>query len=178
MKTAIIVAGLTALSITASYGQATKTQAADSAAPVNPAPKKYYELTFVLRELEAERVINSRSYSIIVRDGTVKDSIRAGERVPFASSTGTTTQWQQIEVGVNIDCFDLEQVGDELSLRVLADISSVPEGPSPSQAPIIRSNRWDSVVLVPLRHPTVLFSSDDPASKRKMQLQLTVAPFH
>jgi hypothetical protein len=178
MRTAIIVAGLTALSIVPSYGQGAKPEVAGPAASANTVPKKYYELTFVVRELEAERVINSRSYSIVVRDGTVKDSIRAGERVPFASATGPTTAWQQIEVGVNIDCFDLEQVGDDLSLRVVAEISSVPEGPSTTPAPIVRSNRWDSFVLVPIKHPTILFSSDDPASKRKMQLQLTVAPLH
>lgn len=171
MRVVIIAAILAGLSVAAGYGQETKSDASAG----NAVPKKYYELMFVVRELEADRVMNSRSYSTIARDG-VKNSIRAGEKVPFASTTGGSTQWQMIDVGVNIDCMDLQQVGDNLGLRVAADISSVPEGQSSSQTPIIRTNRWDSIVLVPMKRPTVLFSSDDPASKRKMQLQLTVEP--
>jgi hypothetical protein len=42
--------------------------------------------------------------------------------------------------------------------------------------PSIRSNSWSSVVIVPLKTPTLIFSSDDPASKRQMQLELTATP--
>lgn len=144
--------------------------------------KNFYQLSFVVREVEGERVINSRSYSMITRTDKQRSSIRAGEKVPFASVTGGTTQWQQINVGVNIDCRELEETGDRLSLYISADISSMMEGQeqngSTSSTPIIRSNQWDSMVTVPLKQPTILFSSDDPASKRKMQLQLTATLLH
>ncbi len=150
------------------------TQAAESA------PKSFYQLNFVVRELENEHVINSRSYSIILRSDTERGSIRAGEKIPFASTSGVSTQWQQINVGVNIDCRRLEEVGDRLSLHLSADISSVMENQagnsSPAPAPIIRNNVWESTVIVGIKQPTILFSSDDPASKRKMQLQLTATP--
>jgi hypothetical protein len=88
--------------------------------------------------------------------------------------------WQQIDVGVNIDCRKLEELGDRVGLSILAEISSVMENheatSSSSLPPIIRNNRWESTVLLPIKQPTILFSSDDPASKRKMQLQLTVMP--
>lgn len=146
-------------------------QAADSAA------RKFYQLNFVVQEIENERVINSRSYSIIMRDSE-RGSIRAGEKVPFTSGTATTTQWQQINVGVDIDCRSLEDLGTGVSLYIKADISSVmdshPENSVAATLPIIRNNQWESTVVLPLKQPTVLFSSDDPASKRKMQLQLAV----
>ena len=143
------------------------------------ASKKFYRLNFVLQELENERVINSRSYSMTMADIGLS-SIRAGEKVPFASTSGTNTEWQQIDVGVNIDCRKLETAGSGVSLEIKTEISSVIEShgensPPPSQ-PIIRRNQWESTVVLPLKQPTVLFSSDDPASKRKMQLQLTVTP--
>lgn len=141
-------------------------------------PKKFYQLSFVVQELENERVINSRSYSVIMSNDKPGSSIRAGEKVPFSSTSGTSTQWQQIDVGVNIDCSRLEELGNAVSLSVKASMSSVMEAHGenspPSSLPIIRNNQWESSVVLPLKQPTILFASDDPASKRKMQLQLTV----
>ncbi len=64
----------------------------------------------------------------------------------------------------------------------MADISSIPSEPAvpatasaPTQ-PTVRQNKWDSTVIVPLKKPTVLFSSDDLTSKRQMQLELTATP--
>ena len=144
-------------------------------------PKKFYQLNFMMQELENERVINSRSYSMILRGGAERGAIRSDQKVPYPSRSGANSEWQQIEVGVNIDCRKLEEVGDQVSLSILAEITSVLEShgeaaPPASVRPIIRNNRWESTVLIPVKKPTVLFSSDDPASKRKMQLLLTVTP--
>ena len=155
-------------------GKEPSTQTADAV------PKKFYQLNFMVQELESERVINSRQYSMILRGGEELGSIRSGQRVPYSSKSGANTEWQQISVGVNIDCRKLEELDGQVSLRIVADISSVieihGEAAPPPSVPIIRNNRWESTVLIPVKKPTVLFSSDDPASKRKMQLQLTVTP--
>jgi hypothetical protein len=144
----------------------------------SPTTKKFYRLDFVLRELDGDQVVNSRNYSSIV--ATVERhqcSIRANSRVPV-NVTPTGTNYQQFQVGVDIDCGNVEDHGDQLSLFVSAGVSSFVDktdkaGNSP---PIIRDNRWESQVIVPFRKPTVLFSSDDPSSKRKMQLVLTATP--
>jgi len=139
--------------------------------------RKFYKLNFVVRELEGEQVINSRSYSMIMSNDDDEGHIRTGEQVPFDSGgPGGTPQWQQINVGVGIDCKRLRDLGDRLTFKILADISSVAgtRDSAPAPHPIIRTNRWESDVLLPLRQPTILYSSDDPASKRKMQLQVTV----
>jgi hypothetical protein len=144
-------------------------------------PKHFYQARFGVQEVENERVINSRSYSMILSSGGYeRSSIRAGQKVPFSTTSGTTTQWQQVDVGVYIDCSALEERGEEVVLKVSANISSIMEVPSdsrpPPSTPIIRDNRWESTVMLPLKQPTIIFVSDDPASKRKMQLQLTVTP--
>ena len=46
----------------------------------------------------------------------------------------------------------------------------------PGSAPMIRQNRWTSNVVVPLKKPTVIFSSDDLTTKHQMQLELTATP--
>jgi hypothetical protein len=87
-------------------------------------------------------------------------------------------------VGVNIDCRSIKEAQRDLSLYVAAEISSLPSEPDQQpttaattrMAPAVRQNRWSSWVIVPLKRPTLIFSSDDPTSKRQMQVDLTVAP--
>jgi hypothetical protein len=175
------LAGLLTLQCPAQKNGSTPEKETSSAQAAEAVPKKFYQLNFKVQELENERVINSRSYSMILRGGAAeRGAIRAGQKVPYSSSSGVSTQWQQIDIGVNIDCRKLEESGDRVSLIILAEISSVMEnhgeGNPPPSVPIIRQNRWESTVLLQLKQPTVLFSSDDLGSKRKMQLLLTVTP--
>lgn len=141
--------------------------------------KQFYRLDFVVQELEKDRVVNSRAYSTIMSENKAS-SIRAGEKLPFTSAIGANAQWQQIDIGVSIDCRKLEVTSNGVSLNVKAEISSVLENQGtnspPSSPPIIRNNQWESNVVLPLKKPAVIFSSDDPASKRTMQLKLTVSP--
>jgi hypothetical protein len=182
MLRSMILIGLTGLislpCLAQSEASASEKKSA-SAKTAESALKRFYRLSFVVQELENDRVINSRSYAIIMRE-TEQSSIRAGEKVPYASSSGAKTDWQQIDVGVSIDCRRLEATANGVSLDIKAEISSVTDNhgansPPPSQ-PVIRQNQWESSVVLPVNQPSILFSSDDPASKRKMQLQLTVNP--
>jgi hypothetical protein len=42
--------------------------------------------------------------------------------------------------------------------------------------PVTRQNQWRSAVVIPVKKPTVVFSSDDVSSKRQLQLELTATP--
>ncbi|HEY3457639.1 MAG TPA: hypothetical protein VGK64_23880 [Bryobacteraceae bacterium] len=175
------LAVLLALQCPAQKSGSTPDKQSSAAQTADALPKKFYRLNFMVQEVENEHVINSRSYSMILRGGAERGSIRSGQKVPYPSRSGANSEWQQISVGADIDCGKLEELGDQVSLRISAEISSVMEnhgdaGPSPSVPPIIRNNRWESTVLIPVKKPSILFSSDDPASKRKMQLVLTVTP--
>src|ERR1700758_5091110 len=75
-------------------------------------PKAFYQMTFVVKEVDGDRVVNSRTYYSSASTHGVPSSIRAGEKVPFATGEGNTTTWQQVDVGVAIDCRDLELIGD------------------------------------------------------------------
>ncbi len=173
------LAGLMSLTCLAQSDASVSEKKSTAPQTVASALKQFYRLDFVVQELENERVINSRSYSMIMCD-MEQSSIRAGEKVPFSSTSGAKTEWQQINVGVNIDCRKLEATASGVSLNVNAEISSVMEShganSQPASLPIIRNNQWGSRVTLPARQPSVLFSSDDPVSKRTMQLKLTVTP--
>ena len=141
-------------------------------------PKSFYQMTFVVKEVDGDRVVNTRTYFTSASTYGLPSSIRAGEKVPFASGEGSSTVWQQIDVGVAIDCREVEMIGDRLSLRVTATVDSVAAREEKNtRQPVIRNNRWDAAVIVPLRQPTIIFSSDDPFSTQKVQLQLTVNPW-
>jgi hypothetical protein len=152
-------------------------------------PQKFYKLEFVVKEVEGGKVLNARTYSTTVL-ADAKDSgstsIRAGGGVPYQTTTTmadskTLQSFQYFEIGVNIDCRAVKEVERGLSLYVSASISSVTSDPAAPTAastapPTVRQNTWSSVTIMPLKKPTVIFSSDDPASKRQMQLELTATP--
>ncbi|WP_348267295.1 hypothetical protein P8936_16000 [Edaphobacter paludis] len=172
----VAIALLGCVSATA-FGQETL-NSAKQAAPFVP---HYYHLAFVVKELEAGKVINSRDYAMNI--GTVEHqsmnfntrSIRNGTRVPIEIEPGKATY---IDVGVNIDCKSVMDLDGRLGMEVSADISSVSDSKMQGTVeargmPMIQQNKWNSQVLVVLGKPTVLFSSDEVTSKRTLQLELT-----
>jgi hypothetical protein len=146
-----------------------------------PAPR-LYKLEFVVKEVENDKVVNSRAYSLSLSANSRENaSIRAGSRVPYAttSNPATTKQYTFYEIGVNIDCRDARELpAGQLTLNLTVDVSSIVAtkesgGDAP---PVVRNTRWSSPVMVPIKKPTTVFSSDDPAGNRRMQLEVTALP--
>jgi len=178
------------------HGQAVvehNTRVLDSIASKPPFVPHYYHLTYVVKELEAGKVINSRSYDLSI--GTLENttnnsynnrSIRTGTKVPISDDKGNVSY---VDVGIKFDCKNLVVLGDRLALDVSAEISSIQNDTADnhppiqiagrtqnfvtSLTPVIQQNTWNSQVMVVLGKPTVLFSSDEVTSKRTMQLELT-----
>jgi len=94
------------------------------------------------------------------------------------AQAGVQTQFTYVDVGVNLDFNRARLEGDRIFLLITAEISSADSAASDSglHQPIIRQNKWNSGVTIPLGKPTVIFSSDDVSSKRTMQVELTVTP--
>ena len=160
------------------------TQAAKAQDTVKPAapPVHYYHLDFVIEELGTDgKPVNSRSYSTTVgtgpRNGT---SIRTGSRIPIATgsmtSSGKTeaTQIQYIDVGVNFDVEDVHEVGGQLAINLKAEITGQAEPGDPSlHQPVIRQNRWQAPVLIPIGKRSVAFTSDSLDNKGGTRVVVT-----
>ncbi len=157
--------------LTAMVAAETAWSQTESAKPA--APEKYFRLDFAVKEVEGAKTVNARTYSITISTNqNFSSSVRTGSKVPVPTVGGS---FNYLDVGVNIDCRNAKEVQNQLALYVSAELSTVPsEAPGP--APVIRQNRWSSGVLIPIRKPTVIFSSDDLTSKRQMQLELTATP--
>lgn len=139
---------------------------------------KFYKLDFVVKEVEGTKVLNARAYSMFVstEPSAAPGSIRAGSRVPVPQSPGSS-QYTYVELGVNIDCRSVVELESDLSMSITADISGALQDTATSNpAPVIRNNRWTSTVIIPVRKPTVVFSSDDATTKRQLQLEVTATP--
>jgi hypothetical protein len=136
---------------------------------------KYFHLDFVVKELEGRKVINARHYSTTAATADHTCTIRSGNKVPVQTggSGPESIQFTYIEVGVNIDCRSAKEIDGSLALSVTADISTAVNA---AKQPMIRQTKWSSNVIVPIGNATVIFSSDDVASKGQMQLELTATP--
>jgi hypothetical protein len=169
LKAAFLFAGTVALSAVA-LGQNENTK-------LNA---EYFRFDFSLKETEGGKVVNTRNYQTMARtDEAGMSSIRSNGKVPIPTNEKAFTY---IDVGVSIDVRHVNHVKDELSVDIIADISGVIEPPNPQTPqtgpPVIRQTRWNSIVLIPIRKPVVIFSSDDAGSKRQLQLEITATPVH
>jgi len=145
---------------------------AGSALAQDAQPTTFYKLDFTVKEVEAGKVLNTRGYSVMASGKeSGRASIRTGTKVPYQ----TSPEIHYADIGVNIDCLHLRELDGALALEVEADLSSIPQE-QPGNPPVVRQNKWSSTVLVPLRKATILFTSDDPASRQQMQLELTATP--
>lgn len=155
------------------------------AAQASEAPVHFFHLLFVVQELGTDgKPTNSRSYTATVStdprdEGT---SIRTSSRIPVAtvsSSSGdvktpVNTQFQYMDVGVNIDTRNAREVGRRLSLHITADVSSLADSSDQNlHEPIVRGNKWRSTVLIPLDKASVVFTSDSLDNKGSMQMVVT-----
>ena len=188
-KTAQIVLTCCVLILVPSLGG--KVLAQESAKPQETAktpepPAHFYHLEFVVQETGADgKPTNSRTYS-----GTVSTSrtdrgfsTRTGSRVPIATGAfgqgdSKNTQFQYIDVGVNIDARDARDEADKLALSLIVDVSSLAgtQNISGVNEPVVRQNKWQASVLVPIGKATVVFTSDVLDSKGGMQLVVTATP--
>ena len=156
-------------------------------------PDLYYRLDFVIQEVSPEgKPTNSRSYTCTI--GTSRAdrqeqsaTIRTGNRVPIltgayapkgAVENKFDTQFQYIDVGVNISAQSAHEVGNQLALYLKTELSSLAPDPSPTAGndPVIRQNSWQSLILIPLAKPTVVFKSDDLDTKGGTQVVITATP--
>jgi len=159
---------------------------AQNTAEAPAAPEQhFYRLHFAVEELDAPgKVTNSRIYEETVVAGghpAGDQQIKTGSRVPILTGSygskepSQNTQFQYLDLGVNLDARDVNEHGQMLGFRLKAEISSIAHQTEIGGVgePVIRQNVWDSMVLVTVGKPTVVFSSDDLDSKGKMQVEVT-----
>jgi hypothetical protein len=149
----------------------------------------FYNLNLTVAESDsAGKVTNTRSYTALIEttsdSNSIPQQIRTGSRIPIATASEgkdgaadhEATQFQYIDLGVNFDVRHVKEVGEKLSFSLQTEVSSLSATPATGLVagePVIRQNKWNSNVLIPLNKATVVYSADDLEDKGKMQVELT-----
>ena len=144
-----------------------------------------YRLDFSINEMEDNKKINTRQYSMNLKSGDGNE-IKIGTRVPVSTqSSGQQSSFQYIDVGTSIWCkikdrADETWLGNDVSLNVRSEISnfavSDQQGSTAreGQPPLLRQLRIEASTVAVLGKPMALGSVDDPNSKHQFQLEVTV----
>lgn len=163
-------------------------QAQDSTPKADPAEKPVhaYRLDFSLNELEGEKKINSRHYSLSLDVTGERQEVKIGTRVPVAAATSASsgsaagTQFQYLDLGTHIWC-SMKEHGDQLELQAGAEISNIDAGSGTGREsgdvtnlPILRQIKISGSTVVLPGKPNLIGSVDDPTSNRQFQLEVTV----
>jgi hypothetical protein len=148
--------------------------------PKAPRSSSVYKIDYLFSELQNEKRINARSYSILVRSRE-RGSIRLGNRIPVTTEAKDGgTQWQYVDVGVYIDSrvdeSDLPDANSGVDLFTNIDISNLaPEqsGENRTGNPIVRQTKFQNENIVPLGKQVLLSSADEVDGTRRLQIEVT-----
>jgi hypothetical protein len=180
----VIILGLAAWPANSVRAQEAKSDSDAKKMNADAIYRSVYRLEFVVRELEAGKIVNSRSYTMSQKLGDW-GKIRVGSRVPFMVSD-KNVQYQ--DVGINIDCKAqfleeglLLSTNFESSSALQESETRIPDAKGSAGAtysrpywdPIIRRVSFNGDAFVTLGKPTIVARLDDVATNRKYEIEVT-----
>lgn len=154
---------------------------------VDASTRRFFKVEMTIRDsADASAKTSPRRYTILI-DSEGRGTLRSGARVPYATTSFqpgaggnaamTSTQYQYMDAGVNID-LTAREVGDRVYLRTELDVSSVQQyekGPAPvPPAPTVVSTRLNSATLLAIGKPATIITIDDPSTNRRFSVEATV----
>jgi hypothetical protein len=140
-------------------------------------PPRSYRLDYTLTESEDGKKIDSRQYSISVGGGTAsgrpwQGQVQIGTRVPVVLKSDGTIEY--VDVGTKINGFISMRDGAHV-LDTDCDVSSVaPDEAKVDGRPILRTLMIRNETPVVIGKAMMVGTAEDPNSKRKFQLEITV----
>ncbi len=136
-----------------------------------------YRLDFTIKELDDGKVINSRSYSMVMQSaeerGRSFGEIKAGSRVPIIATNKEgqpTTTYMDVGVDINSQLYVLQD--GNLLLGTNAEFSSLAATQTTTN-PIVRSIRSGTTSEITAGKPVQLALVDDPTSNHRFQIEVT-----
>jgi hypothetical protein len=148
-----------------------------------------YRVEFNIRD-SSDAAAKSRHYMLLMQEGR-KTVFKIGTRVPVATtesflpSTGgsavnamAATQYQYVDVGVNIECLVSEMNG-KIAVQGNLNLTNVMQRDSAAREarlsnPTLAQTKLDLDAAIDPGKPTVIAAFDDPAGTRQFQVETTV----
>ena len=144
-------------------------------------PHITYKLEIGLTELDGDKRVNTRKYSMNVSTapGNTQGDVKIGNRVPVVTGAGKEggTVFQYLDVGINLSC---RYIGDEdgsPEFNCNFEVSSlVPQSENPDSrpnSPVLRQMRGNGVSVTPLDKPVVFATMEDTSSGKRFEVAVT-----
>ncbi len=136
-----------------------------------------YRLDYTIKELDDGKVINTRSYSMLVQSseerGRALGYVRAGSRLPVMTTNKdgqNTTTYMDVGIEINAQLYALE--GGNLMLSTNAEVSSLATPESTSGNPILRAIHTNTSSEITAGKVSQFAVMDDPVSKHRFQFEV------
>jgi hypothetical protein len=155
------------------HPERTRTSSTTSSASSSGRGAASFRLDYQIYEVEGGKRVNERSYTQLVNEGG-SGNLRVGSRVPVpAGEKGV----QYMDVGLRINSRISEKDPGDVVLDADVDVSSfaVPEQADLKTSPVVRTLSQNVSTRPPLGRPTLLSSVDDVNSRKRTQVEVTVA---
>lgn len=137
-----------------------------------PVPPEVYRADFQIKDDAGK----PRRFSMLLETGG-NNSLRVGTKTPVVSSVapnGAPAQFNYVDTGLSMDV-RLRNIAGKLSLRMDLDLSSVQAGERAHTGYPPTSNVRTTVqAIVPTKKPTILASIEDPATARRLDIEVTL----
>jgi len=181
IKKASFAAPIAALFFCLAIAPAARAQDAASpkaeATPQVQTPPHSYRLDYTLTESEDGKKIDSRQYSIMgggsLSGRTWVSQLQIGTKIPAGMKSDGTNQY--VDAGTRISARFSMRDGAQV-LNTDFDLSSlVPDEAKVDGRPILRTLTISNETPVVVGRAMTVGTADDPNSKRKFQLEVTVA---
>ena len=136
-----------------------------------------YRLDFTIKELDDGKVINSRSYSMVMQSaeerGRSYGSVKAGSKVPIITTNKEgqpTTTYMDVGVEINSQLYVLEN--GNLLLGANAELNSLASTQTMTN-PILRGFHSNTTSEISAGKPAQIALVDDPVSNHRFQIEVT-----
>jgi len=137
-----------------------------------------YRVAVSVNEIDGDKRINSRGYTVMVRPLAQGQphtgQLRVGSRVPVV--TGKDAM-QYLDVGMKIDVFNARELEGLFTGTISIEMNTVVTGPSETQAvmgnPVLRDLRLNAPLVLTPGKAAIIGTVDDVNSKRTFQVEVT-----
>lgn len=131
----------------------------------------FYKLSMTVREMDGSKTVSSRTYDFTQRSGDW-GQLRVGSRIPVATGAGNNSQFQYVDVGLNVDS-RVQERDNDLAFDWRLNLSSAAADQNPTGQPVIRNVSSNGQTLVNVGKPAVMTSVDDMNSTHKFVFEVT-----
>ena len=143
-----------------------------AAAAAAQAPPSAYKLAFTIQESDAGKRVSSKTYTMLVQDGSMGNT-QVGDRVQLPA--GNPGNFQYWDVATHVRC-KLQEQQSLVRLETQVELTGIdPDTQSPPRQPTVRNLTANVTSLVTPGKPTAIATLDDPASQRHYDIEVTAS---